>query len=198
MSPGPTSTVLILGLLLTTAVGVSGQPGPREATAGAAQYRIDAGRSEVTFKARSRLVDAVGRFHRFGGEMSVDPRDLRTATLTLSVDAASIDTNNRKRDDHLRSADFFDVTRHPLVRFESVRIVPATRGAAVHGRLTIRGITREVAVPVEVEIGDGNIVARGAFALDRQDYGIAYQSALNPVQDVIDVAFTIHARRRSP
>jgi len=198
MSPSQISTALIFGLLLTTAIGVSGQPGPIRVSAGTVQYRIDAERSEVTFRARSRLVDAVGRFHRFGGEMSVDPRDLSTAVLTLSVEAASLDTNNRKRDDHLRSADFFDVTRYPVVRFESMQVMPATRGAAVHGRLTIRGVTREVAVPVEVDIGDGSLIARGAFTLDRQDYGIAYQSALNPVHDVVDVGFTFHARRRSP
>lgn len=162
-----------------------------------ARYLIDPARSSLTFKATSRLQNADGVFHRFEGEVAVDPADLATARLTVTVDAASLDTKNRKRDDHLRSADFFDVARHPVVAFQSDRVTAAGGGVTVHGRLTMRGVTREVAIPVQVEVaGDDALVARGQFALNRQDYGISYSSILNPIHDVVRVAFTFHARRQ--
>lgn len=170
-----------------------GRPGPGSAVP--VRYRIDPEQSQLTFKAYSRLQNADGRFHRFDGEVTVDPRNLTAARLRLTVDPASIDTKNRKRDDHLRSPDFFDVGRHPEVTFESTRVTPAGGRVTVHGPLTIRGVSREIEVAVEVEVGDENLVARGEFVINRLHYGINYQSVLNPVQDVVNVAFTFHARR---
>jgi len=188
---------ITLVLLASASFAAAQSPGPG-GPAAPAQYRFDVERSQLTFKAYSLLQNADGRFHRFDGQVSVDPRNLAATRLTLTVDPASIDTKNKKRDDHLRSPDFFDVNRHPVVTFDSAGVMPADGRITVRGRLTIRGITREIEVPVDVDIGDDALVARGEFQVNRLDYNISYQSIFNPVKDIVHIAFTFHARRLPP
>jgi polyisoprenoid-binding protein YceI len=157
--------------------------------------RIDQADSAVTFKATSRLANADGRFHRFSGDVSVDPNDPTSARISIIVEAASIDTANTKRDNHLRSQDFFWVERHPTIVFESVRAAREAGGVVLVGRLTVRGVTREIAVPVRVEVTPERFVAHGEFSLKRTDYEINYQSVLNPVGDVVEVTFVFRGRR---
>jgi polyisoprenoid-binding protein YceI len=180
--------------LLLVALLVGGWPWP--ACADLVRYRIDLGRSALTFKATSRVVNADGRFHRFGGDVSVDPRDPTTARISITIEAASIDTANTKRDNHLRSPDFFWVERHPIVMFESVRAARAGDGGlTVVGQLTLRGVTREISVPTTVSVNADDFVAEGEFELKRSDYEITYQSLINPVGDVVHVKFHLRGTR---
>lgn len=159
------------------------------------RFKIQPDASELSFKATSRLMNADGKFHRFGGEITLDPKDLTTTKVSLSVEAASIDTHIKRRDNHLRSEDFFHVERYPAITFESLRVEPAGKRVTVFGRLSMRGVTREVAVPVEVvELTEGALLARGAFDINRNDYGISYQSFLNPIGYTVRIAFTFRAR----
>jgi polyisoprenoid-binding protein YceI len=159
------------------------------------RYRIDLAQSALTFKATSRVVNADGRFHRFGGEVSVDPQDPTSARISLTIEAASIDTANTKRDNHLRSPDFFWAERHPIVTFESLRAPRAEGGLAIVGQLTIRGVTREITVPTTVSVTADSFEAQGEFELKRSDYEMNYQSLLNPVGDVVHVKFVFRGRR---
>ena len=161
------------------------------------RLRIDPAESALTFHATSRLVNADGRFHRFGGTVSVDPRDLTTARVSVTVDAASIDTANAKRDNHLRSPDFFWAERYPTIVFDAVSALRDATGVAVPGRLTIRGVTRDITVPATVEFSPAGVVARGQFELKRTDYDMTYQSQLNPVGDVVRVSFVFRAIRET-
>jgi polyisoprenoid-binding protein YceI len=158
------------------------------------RFRVQPEASEVTFQATSRLMNAEGRFHRLSGEVVVDARDLATAKITLSIEAGSIDTGIGMRDSHLRSEDFFDIRKFPTITFESERVEGGGHRANVFGRLTIRGITREIAVPVEVSLSEVALVASGEFVINRRDYGIAYESFLNPIGDDVRVSFTFRAR----
>lgn len=162
------------------------------------RFRIDPDQSALTFKATSRLVNADGRFHRFGGEVTVEARDPTTARIAVTVEAASIDTGNAKRDNHLRSADFFWAERHPIVRFESVRVTPDGDALAVRGRLTIRGVTRDVTVPLTVSVDPERFEARGRFDVKRSEYEMNYQSFVNPVGDVVHVSFVFRGVRAAP
>ncbi len=141
-------------------------------------------------------MNADGRFHRLGGEVMVDPKDPTTAKVTLSIEAASIDTGIAMRDNHLRSEDFFDVRQFPVITFESLRVEAAGRRATVFGRLTLHGVTREITVPVDVALTDVALVASGEFIINRRDYGLAYQSFLNPIGNEVRVAFTVRAHAR--
>jgi polyisoprenoid-binding protein YceI len=190
---GPNQRALALGLGLLV-LAAAADPARAEVV----RLRIDQADSAVTFKATSRVVNADGRFHRFSGDVSVDPSDPTSARISITVEAASLDTANTKRDNHLRSQDFFWVERHPTIVFESVRAAREAGGVALVGRLTVRGVTREITVPVRVEVTPERFVARGEFSLKRSDYEINYQSVLNPVGDVVGVSFVFLGRRAAP
>jgi polyisoprenoid-binding protein YceI len=164
------------------------------ARADAVRFRVQPEASEVTFKATSRLMNADGRFHRVSGEIAVDPKDLATAHVSISVEAASIDTGIGMRDNHLKSEDFFDVKRFPYITFESARVEGSGRRATVFGRLTVHGVARDVTVPVDVDLTGVAMVATGELVINRRDYGLVYQSALNPIGNEVRVAFTVRAR----
>ncbi len=164
------------------------------AWANGVRFRVQPEASEVTFKATSRLMNADGRFHRLAGEVVVDPKAPDNAKVTLVIEAASIDTGIGMRDNHLRSEDFFDVRQFPMITFESLRVEATGRRATVSGRLTLHGVTREIAVPVEVDLTEVALVATGEFVINRRDYGIVYQSSLNPIGNEVRVAFTVRAR----
>ena len=158
------------------------------------RFRIQPEASEITFRATSRLMNADGHFSRFSGDVMVDPAVLTTGRITLTIDAASLDTGIEMRDNHLRSSDFFDVARFPTVAFQSVRIEAAGRRATVVGRLTLHGVTREIAVPIDVQITNTALVASGEFIVNRGEYGINYNSFVNPIGNEVRVAFTFRAR----
>src|SRR5262245_61066820 len=149
---------------------------PAPAVADQRRFVIQPDVSEVWFHATSRLMNADGRFHRLGGEVIADPADLGTARVALSIETDSIDTGIGLRDKHLRSADFFDVERFPTMTFESLRVEGFGKHATVVGRLTIHGVTREVAVPVDVTLTAIALVATGEFVLNRGEYGMTYKS----------------------
>jgi polyisoprenoid-binding protein YceI len=180
-----------LAAFLVLALPLTGWSAP--ARADTVRFRIQPDASAVTFKASSRLMNADGRFHRLAGEVLVDPKDLSTAKVTFSIEAASIDTGITLRDNHLRSEDFFDARRFPTIAFESARAEAAGRRTIVVGRLTLHGVTREIAVPVDVALTAGTLMASGELVVNRRDYGLSYESFVNPIANDVRVAFTIRA-----
>lgn len=181
-------------LVLLWGVALIAMGGEAAAQAGPVRYRIQPEASDVTFQATSRLMNADGRFHRLSGEVVADPKDFRSAKVSLSIEAASIDTGIGMRDNHLRSEDFFDVKQFPTITFESARVEGAGGRVTVVGRLTIHGVTREVAVPVDVNVTDTALMASGELVVNRRDFGLSYQSFLNPIGNDVRVAFTFRAR----
>ena len=165
------------------------QAGP--AWADGIRYLLGPSHGTISFKATSRLVDADGRFHRFVGEVRVDPSALEQALVSLAIDAASVDTGNRRRDDHLRSEDFFHMARFPQIAFTSRRVAPADGKILVTGDLTLHGVSRKVTVPVELEVSPEALRARGEFTIRMSDYGITYRSWFNPVGDEVRILFDL-------
>ncbi|MEK7364829.1 MAG: YceI family protein [candidate division NC10 bacterium] len=155
------------------------------------RYPLGPSHGNVSFKATSRLVDADGRFHRFGGEVRMDPKALEQAVVSLAIDAASVDTGILRRDDHLRSEDFFHVTRFPQITFASRRVAPADGKVLVTGDLTLHGVSREVTVPIELEFSAGALRTRGEFAIRMSDYGMTYRSWFNPLRDEVRILFDL-------
>jgi len=167
---------------------------PRAAGADPLRFRIQPEASEITFRATSRLMNADGRFARFSGDVVVDPAALTSARISLTIDAASLETGIAMRDNHLRSSDFFEVERFPTVTFQSVRVEAAGRRATVVGRLTLHGVTREITVPIDVQITTTALVASGEFIVNRGEYAINYNSFVNPIGNEVRVTFTFRAR----
>lgn len=185
-SPAHRFAVAALALAMLAGVGA--------ASAEPRRFRIKPEASEITFRATSRLMNADGHFSRFSGEVLIDPATLTGARITLTVDPESLETGIEMRDRHLRSADFFDVERFPAIAFHSTRVESAGRRATVVGRLTLHGVTREIAVPVDVQITDTALVASGEFIVNRGEYAMNYTSFLNPIGNEVRVAFTFRAR----
>jgi polyisoprenoid-binding protein YceI len=157
------------------------------ALAHAATWKIDPDHAFVEFKVRHLMVSNVkGVFTKLDGTVEADDADLSKASVKVTIDTASIDTNIAKRDEHLRSADFFDVAHYPTMTFVSKKVIVenGTVGKVI-GDLTIRGTSREVTLDVEAftpPIKDpwGN-TRRGATAsttINRKDFGLTWNAVL--------------------
>lgn len=184
----------LAGRLTLTTLALVMLAGSAPATAESLRFRIQPEASEITFRATSRLMNAEGHFGRFSGDVVADPAGPTGARINLTIDAASLETGIEMRDKHLRSADFFDIERFPTIAFQSVRVEAAGRRATVIGRLTLHGVTREIAVPVDVQITETALVASGEFIVNRGEYAMNYNSFLNPIGNEVRVAFTFRAR----
>src|SRR5207249_9667156 len=121
------------------------------AVAAPENYAIDPAHSAVGFTIRHLFSRVPGRFTKFEGKMAIDREDFTKSSVQVSIDAASIDTNEPARDKHLRSDAFFDVAKHPKMTFQStaVKSVAADK-LQVDGNLTIRGTTKPVTLSVDI------------------------------------------------
>ena len=177
------------GLLLVLALATAAAAEPRS-------YVLDPAKSHIRFHAVSRFVDADGAFRRFAGELRLEPGRQETASGRIVVEVASIDTASQKRDDHLRSPDFFDAARYSEAVFALTAVRAEGGQTMVTGDLTIRGVTRPLSVPVTVTVADDSVRAAGRFVVNRREFGIAYQGWLNPVRDEVTVSFELTAVAR--
>ncbi|HSB07734.1 MAG TPA: YceI family protein [Thermodesulfobacteriota bacterium] len=154
----------------------------------AATYQIDPDHSSFQFKIRHLTVSNVkGDFKKVSGVVTIDESDIGLLRVDLTLDAASVNTDHAKRDEHLRGEDFFHVAKYPTISFISKKVtrVDGNRLKVV-GDLTIRGVTKEVTVDVEgptPEVKDpGGKIRRGATgtsAINRKDFGIAWHKVLD-------------------
>ena len=172
----------VLGWTVLLAVGL-GQAAER--------YKIVPQQSQVQFKGYSLLANALGTFHRFSGEIVADAQQVNASHVRFVIEAASLDTANAKRDQHLRSKDFLFVEQYPAITFTSTAITRDGLKYAVQGDLEMRGVTKRVTIPVTIEQRQDEIVVQGKVSLNRRDFGVQYNSFFNPVQDAVDVTFTI-------
>ena len=176
---------------------------------GTAIWKIDPTHSHVEFGVRHLMIATVkGRFADVEGSVSIDGDEVSTAQIDVRIGAASIDTRVEQRDAHLRSADFFDVQKHPSLRFKSTDVERAGDDRLrVTGDLTIRDVTREVVLDVEERgtVTDPWGGERSGFhasaTIDRKDFGLTWNQALetggvvvgNQVRISIDVELVLDA-----
>jgi polyisoprenoid-binding protein YceI len=182
-------------------------PVARPAVTTAVRYTIDPAHAAAHFKVRHLMVAHVrGELGPISGELELDPADLSRATVRASIDATAIDTRNKDRDTHLKSADFLEVDRFPTIDFRSTAVrVKTAAELEVDGDLTIHGVTRPVTLEVELsdEIKDpwGNL-RRGASAttrIDRKDFGLTWNALLEAggvaVADRVDISIELELVR---
>jgi polyisoprenoid-binding protein YceI len=169
------------------------------------RWEIDSSHSSVHFSVRHLVIAKVrGTFARWSGRVHVPDGDFSQATVSVAIDASSINTGVDQRDGHLKSPDFFDVAQYPELRFVGRRVEPRSEAEIdVIGDLTIRGTTREVVLRVEQhgQAKDpwGNV--RAAFtaktSIDRKDFGLTWNQALETggvmVGDRVDIEAEIEA-----
>jgi polyisoprenoid-binding protein YceI len=152
----------------------------------AGTYTLDPAHTRIGFVARHAMVTKVrGAFQDFEGAVSIDGEDFAKSSATVTIQATSIDTGNEQRDGHLRSSDFLALDQYPKITFVSAQV--RQTGATsfdLTGDLTIKDVTRSVTIPFDFEggatdpFGNVRIGFEGAVTINRKDYGISWNAAL--------------------
>ncbi len=170
------------------------------------KWDFDLTHSSINFHIRHLMVSKVhGRFSSWGGILELDEQDLTKSRLDVTIDAASIETKEDKRDAHLRSPDFLDVEKFPSITFRSRQIERDGDQYVVTGDITIHGVTREVQLRVEGgdQVKDPWGGTRTGFSaktkLNRKDFGLTWNLALEAggfvVGDKLEISIEIEAVR---
>ncbi len=173
------------------------------------KWTVDAGHSMLEFSVKHMMISRVkGVFNDFEANILADPQDLTDAEIEFTVDLGSIDTRKKDRDDHLRSADFFDVENHPQMNFKATDIQKTSENEYdVTGDMTIRGTTKPVTFNMTFEGQHkdpwGNEVAgfSGHGKLNRKEVGLTWNATLETggvlVGEDININIEIEAHKQS-
>jgi polyisoprenoid-binding protein YceI len=155
-------------------------------TAGAETWSFDKPHSNIGFSVRHMVISKVkGSFSDYSGQVVFDGKNMSEGSVEITIQVASIDTDNEQRDDHLRSADFFDVEKYPTITFKSTNITPGEDNTfTMVGDLTMKDVTKEVTLVGEfggsLEDPWGN--TRAGFSaettINRQDFNVSWSNAL--------------------
>lgn len=151
-------------------------------------WEIDDGHTAAKFKIKHLMVSNVyGQITGAKGSLEIDDKDLTKTTGTVTLDVTTINTNNEKRDAHLKDADFFEVSKHPTLTYQIKKVSKAKGGKYnMEGELTLKGVTKPIALK-EVEItptvkdpwGGIRRGLTGVTTIDRKDFGITWNKALD-------------------
>lgn len=167
-------------------------------------YALDPSHSTVEFVVRHLMISKVrGRFASFSGQIELAPGSDVPAAINASIDVNSIDTRDEQRDNHLRSADFFEVEAYPAMTFQSTRIEGTSGDFKVYGNLTLHGVTKEVVLQGEFE-GRGDDPWGGRRAgysahttINRKDFGLNWNATLETggvlVSDEVKIELNVEA-----
>jgi polyisoprenoid-binding protein YceI len=163
-------------------------------------HEVDKAHSEINFTADARLLTAHGYFGTWDAKVMVDSTAMEKSSVELTIDTKSINTRNDRRDGHLKSPDFFAADSFPTITFKSKSVKKTGASTLdITGDLTVRGVTKTVTIPAEMIFYEGAMGRfRGKFSLMRMEYGIKYQSKLNPIKDKVDVEFEMTVRVPKP
>ncbi len=115
-----------------------------------------------------------GGFKELSGSATIDGTDLTTLKLSVNIDMKSTWSDNEKLTNHLKSPDFFGVSKFPKAKFVSTKVVKDDKGYTITGDLTLTGETKSVSFPAEVSVADDKLTIKGTFKIDRNDFGISY------------------------
>jgi len=189
---------LSFAVVLSTSV-LSAAPG---------EFTIDPAHSSIEFSVRHLGVSNVkGKFTRFRGTIYYNDADVSQSSATVTIEAASIDTAEPKRDEHLRSADFFEVEKYPDIRFRTTSVVKTGENYKVTGFLVMHGASKEIEIEASLNgivrdpWGNERLGFEGQTVINRQDFGINYSKVLDNgaliVGNEVKVELNIEAVRKS-
>jgi polyisoprenoid-binding protein YceI len=182
------------------------------ALAHANDYTIDSAHSTASFTVKHMMVSTVrGEFGKIAGTASWSKPDYSDAKVDVTVDATTVNTREPKRDEHLRSPDFFDVAKFPTLTFKSKRVEKAKEAGHVTlvGDLTIHGVTKEVAFDVsgpskewKTPFGTVAVGAEAKTRINRKDFGLNWNKALEAggvlVSENVDIDINLELSRKPP
>ena len=155
------------------------------AHADSVEWKLDPSHTTVGFTVPHLVVSSVeGRFKEATAKIALDDADLTKSQVSVDINAASIDTGDAKRDDHLKSPDFFDVKKFPKLSFKSTKIAKAGTSYKLTGDLTIRDVTKSVTLdatlsaPVKTPWGNQARAAKVTGKIKRSDFGLKWNKGL--------------------
>lgn len=193
------------GLSLTASALLFSAPAAADSVPGT--YQVDAAHSKVGFEVPHLVISTVeGRFNAFKGEIQLD-KEFAKSSVQAEVEVASIDTGVPQRDEHLRSPDFFEVAKHPMMTFKSKRIEGAAPAFRLVGDLTIKGITREVALATKLlgsvvdAYGNQKIALDASTRINRRDFGLTWGKMVEAgpvVGDTVTLILKIQGSKPGP
>lgn len=166
-------------------------------------WTIDSDHSVAAFAIKHMMIANVrGQFNKLKGEIIIDEEDITKSFIEIKVDVDSITTGIKKRDDHLKSADFFEATKYPSMTFKSTAIAQTgISGVKVAGNLQIHGVTKEVTLdvehlgPVNSPFGETTLGFTARTEINRLDFGVTWNEPMDhggvmvgkEVQIVVDI-----------
>ncbi len=168
-------------------------------------YKIDPVHSSINFKVRHLFSFVTGKFTKFGGTFTVDPNAVEQASVTSTVETASIDTGNSDRDGDLKSADFFGAEKFPEIMFKSKRVKQTGKETAdIAGDFTMHGVTKELTLHAQF-LGKGQGM-KGEVSgwhltsdpIKRSEYGLSWNKAIEGTQvvgDDVEITIDIEANK---
>jgi polyisoprenoid-binding protein YceI len=162
------------------------------------EYKIDPNHSSANFSVRHMKVSTVkGRFSDVQGVINYDPQDVTRSTVKAVIKTSTITTDNAKRDDDLKSPNFFDVTKYPEIKFESTKIEKRGDQYVAIGNLTIKDVTKQVELPFTVttaELGGKKRLGSDAtLTINRNDYHVDWNKMPGVVDDTVKIELNIEA-----
>ena len=173
------------------------------------RYETDAAHSNIGFSVpiAGGLSHVRGKFTDFNVSLVYDDKDITKSSVNAVIKATSVDTGIERRDNHLRTADFFDVEKNPEITFKSSRIEKKGKGLIAHGMFTMRGVSKEIALPFTIngvtrdeKTGKTTLGVTARTTINRKDYGVSWSRADNPnfLGDMIEIELHIITRAGSP
>jgi polyisoprenoid-binding protein YceI len=172
-------------------------------------YSFDKGHTTVGFQVRHIYTNVSGKFTDFTGTIQVDRAKPESSTVDFTIQATSIDTSEPRRDQHLRSADFFDVANNPTITFKSTSIKANGKDSwIVTGDFTMHGVTKSVVLPVTLlgegkdPMGNEKMGLETGLTINRKDYGLNWNKALETggvlVGEEVKIQIAIEANKAKP
>ncbi len=165
------------------------------------KYVVDADHTSVSFQVGHLGISMIhGRFNEVAGEFTLDSASPAASSFSMTIRTASVDTGNKKRDDHLRSPDFFNVKQFPTITFKSTSVKPAGEGYEVAGDFTLHGVTRPITFALkggktaDFPKGTQRIGFSTELALKRTDYGM--DRLVGPAGDEVKVLISFEGVKK--
>jgi len=150
-----------------------------------AQYKPVEKESSLKFTIENFGFDVHGSFSGFQGSINFDPQNPSAGSFDVTVDAATINTDNSLRDKHLKEESYFDVANYPRIHFLSTKIAGKGSVFTLYGHLTIKGKSKDISFPFTVAAVDDGYVFKGSFKINRKDFGVGGTSTISNELEVV-------------